>query len=98
MSNRLKVTLYFINSLFLYSILGILCCNISFPILGMIIGSPSVFVGAVALALARTVEVYMQGSCEIDLKDYLRGFIYLIIIIAVIVVLVASLMAVYRVF
>lgn len=95
MAGLSKITLYFFSTLVLYFIIGILACNIPFPLLGMIIGAPSVIIAAVVLTLARTLEVYMQGNCNFDFKDYLHALMYLFAIIVTITVIIASIMAIY---
>lgn len=93
-----KVTLYFLNSLFLYFVIGIVACNISFPVIGMIFGAPSVLIAALTLSFARTLEMYILDNYVIDLKDYLRAFIYFIIATIIVIIFIASLIAIYMTF
>lgn len=95
MAGLSKITLYFFSTLVLYFIIGILACNIPFPLLGMIIGAPSVIIAALALAFARTLEVYMQGNYRFDFKDYLYALVYLFTIIVAGFLLIAFIMAIY---
>lgn len=95
MASLSKVTLYFFSALVLYFLIGILACNIPFPVLGMVLGGPSVIISAVILAFARTLEVYMQGNYSFDFKDYLYALIYLFIIIMGILFFIACIYAIY---
>ncbi|WP_271832572.1 hypothetical protein [Commensalibacter communis] len=63
MSNLLKAIWYFFNYLFLYFIIGIFACFLSFAFLGMIFRVPSVLIGAIALSFYRTVGQCIQGDC-----------------------------------
>ncbi|CAI3937882.1 unnamed protein product [Commensalibacter communis] len=75
-----KIILYFVYILILYFFIGLLACNIPILLIGMLFGIPSVAIGAVVLALLRTLEMYIEGDCEIDYQESIRAVCYLAII------------------